>query len=124
MLKVIREQIVRILDDIDTGNTNITPEQSIQVAEFLNEMTTTKKLYNRTKAAEYLNCSVQSLDLYRKDGTLEEGKKEKGGVIQWTKKQLDDCIERRRRNDNTKKNTETVKKMKRVLESLLKMKSY
>ena len=103
MLKVIRGQIVRILDDIDTGNSNLTPEQTIQVAEFLNEMTTTKKLYNRTKAAEYLNCSVQSLDLYRKDGTLEEGKKEKGGVIQWTKKQLDDCIERRR-NDNTKKN--------------------
>ena len=104
MLKVIREQIVRILDDIDTGNTNITPEQTIQVAEFLNEMTSTKKLYNRTKAAEYLNCSVQSLDLYRKDGTLEEGRKEKGGVIQWTKKQLDDCIERRRRNGNTEKN--------------------
>ena len=104
MLKVIREQIVRILDDIDTGNTNITPEQTIQLAEFLSEMNTAKDKYNRTKAAKYLNCSVQSLDLYRKDGTLEEGKKEAGGVIQWTKKQLDDCIERRRRNDNTKKN--------------------
>lgn len=104
MLKVIKDQLIKIIDDIDTSNSNLTSEQAIQVAEFLNEMTSTKKLYNRTKAAEYLNCSVQSLDLYRKDGTLEEGKKEKGGVIQWTKKQLDDCIERRRRNDNTKKN--------------------
>lgn len=104
MLKVIKDQLIKIIDDIDNGNSNLTSEQAIQVAEFLNEMTSTKKLYNRTKAAEYLNCSVQSLDLYRKDGTLEEGKKEKGGVIQWTKKQLDDCIERRRRNDNTKKN--------------------
>lgn len=104
MLKVIKDQLIKIIDDIDTGNSNLTSEQTIQVAEFLNEMTSTKKLYNRTKAAEYLNCSVQSSDLYRKDGTLEEGKKEKGGVIQWTKKQLDDCIERRRRNGNTKKN--------------------
>ena len=50
MLKVIREQIVRILDDIDTGNTNITPEQTIQVAEFLNEMITTKKLSGITES--------------------------------------------------------------------------
>ena len=104
MLKVIKDQLIKILDDIDTGNSNLTPEQTIQLAEFLSEMNTAKDKYNRTQAAKYLNCSVQSLDLYRKDGTLEEGKKEKGGVIQWTKKQLDDCIERRRRNDNTKKN--------------------
>ena len=104
MLKVIKDQLIKIINDIDTGNSNLTPEQTIQVAELLNEITNPKKLYNRTQAAKYLNCSVQSLDLYRKDGTLEEGKKEAGGVIQWTKKQLDDCIERRRRNDNTKKN--------------------
>ena len=104
MLKVIKDQLIKIINDIDTGNSNLTPEQTIQVAELLNEITNPKKLYNRTQADKYLICCVQSLDLYRKDGTLEEGKKEKGGVIQWTKKQLDDCIERRRRNDNTKKN--------------------
>lgn len=104
MLKLIRNQLAQIIDDIDTGNTNLDKEQTIQLAEFLSEMNTAKDKYNRTQAAKYLNCSVQSLDLYRKDGTLEEGKKEAGGVIQWTKKQLDDCIERRRRNDNTKKN--------------------
>ena len=104
MLKLIRNQLAQIVDDIDTGNTNLDKEQTIRLAEFLGEMNTAKDKYNRTQAAKYLNCSIQSLDLYRKDGTLEEGKKEAGGVIQWTKKQLDDCIERRRRNDNTKKN--------------------
>lgn len=103
MLKLIRNQLVKIIEDIDSGNSNLDKEQTIQLAEFLSEMNTAKDKYNRTQAAKYLNCSVQSLDLYRKDGTLEEGKKEAGGVIQWTKKQLDACIERRR-NDNTKKN--------------------
>ena len=104
MLELIKRQLLKIINDIDSGNSNLDAVQTVELADFLSELNSNNKLYNRTQAAKYLNCSVQSLDLYRKDGTLEEGKKEAGGVIQWTKKQLDDCIERRRRNDNTKKN--------------------
>ena len=89
MLNTIKELLLKIVDNIDSGNTNISESEGIEIIKCLKELTDNNKLYNRTQAAKYLHLSVQSFDLYRKKGKIPIGKKEAGGVMLWTKSQLD-----------------------------------
>ena len=90
MLKVIRDLLLKIVDSIDAGNSNISEKEAFEIIDIIKRYTDTTQYYNRTQAAKYLNCSVQSFDLYRKEGKISEGIKQAGGVRQWTKQQLDE----------------------------------
>ena len=92
MLKVIRALLLKIVDSIDAGNSNISEKEAFEIIDIIKRYTDTTQYYNRTQAAKYLNCSVQSFDLYRKEGKIPEGIKQVGGVRQWTKQQLDEYI--------------------------------
>ena len=92
MLKVIKELLLKIIDSIDAGNSNITEKEAFEIIDIIKHYTDTTQYYNRTQAAKYLNCSVQSFDLYRKEGKIPEGIKQVGGVRQWTKQELDEYI--------------------------------
>ena len=92
MLKVIKELLLKIINSIDAGNSNITEKEAFEIIDIIKRYTDTTQYYNRTQAAKYLNCSVQSFDLYRKEGKIPEGIKQAGGVRQWTKQQLDKYI--------------------------------
>lgn len=92
MLKVIRDLLLKIVDSIDAGNSNISEKEAFEIIDIIKRYTDTTQYYNRTQAAKYLNCSVQSFDLYRKEGKISEGNKQAGGVRQWTKQQLDEYI--------------------------------
>ena len=92
MLKVIRDLLLKIVDSIDAGNSNISEKEAFEIIDIIKHYTDTTQYYNRTQAAKYLNCSIQSFDLYRKEGKIPEGIKQAGGVRQWTKQQLDEYI--------------------------------
>ena len=92
MLKVIRDLLLKIVDSIDAGNSNISEKEAFEIIDIIKRYTDTTQYYNRTQAAKYLNCSIQSFDLYRKEGKIPEGVKQVGGVRQWTKQQLDEYI--------------------------------
>lgn len=96
MLKVIRDLLVQKINDIDAGNTNLDEESAISILKAINEATDTNKMYTRTEAAKYLQCSVQTFDNYRSSGKLEKGIKKAGRLEEWSKKQLDDLIRRER----------------------------
>ena len=92
MLKVIKDLLLKIIDNIDAGNSNISEKEAFEIIDVIKRYTDTTQYYNRTQAAKYLNCSIQSFDLYRKEGKIPEGIKQVGGVRQWTKQQLDEYI--------------------------------
>ena len=92
MISIIKNLLLKIIENIDAGNSNITEKEAFEIIDMLKHYTDTTQYYNRTQAAKYLNCSVQSFDLYRKEGKIPEGIKQAGGVRQWTKQQLDEYI--------------------------------
>ncbi len=103
MINIIKELFKQKIEDIEVGNSNVTEEGLIQIINCINDVTDNNKLYNRTQAAKHLHCSVQTFDSYRRQGKIKDNKKEVGGVLRWTKKQLDDLI-RRERNGYKEKN--------------------
>ena len=92
MINLIRSLLQKCIDRIDAGNSNISEKEAFEIIDIIKRYTDTTQYYNRTQAAKYLNCSVQSFDLYRKEGKISEGIKQAGGVRQWTKQQLDEYI--------------------------------
>lgn len=99
MINIIKNLLLNIIDNIDAGNSNITEQEAIELIDVIKKYTDTTQYYNRTQAAKYLHCSIQSFDLYRKESKIPEGIKQAGGVRQWTKQQLDDFIKKNRKTN-------------------------
>lgn len=97
MLGIIRQQLQRIIDDIDCGNTNISEDEMLKVTEVLNSVTYRPKRLSKYRACQYLNVSRATFDNYVKNGLLPRGKKEAGfKELSWEKKELDEFIKSRR----------------------------
>ena len=94
MLKILRELLVQKINDIDAGNSNIDEDSAISILNAIQEATDTNKMYTRTEAAKYLQCSIQTFDGYRSSGKLPKGVKKAGRLEEWSKKQLDDFVRR------------------------------
>lgn len=62
MLKVLRELLVGIIDDIDTGNTNIEEEDEVKIIESLRQYTRKDKPMSKYQAYTYLNMSRATFD--------------------------------------------------------------
>ena len=93
MLKIIRELLLKIVDDIDSGNSNITEDQGIEVIKHLRELTDKKERLSKYQACQYLNISRATFDNYVREGKLPKGKKQIGfKELSWQKKDLDDFI--------------------------------
>ena len=95
MLKVLRELLVGIIDDIDTGNTNIEEEDEVKIIESLRQYTRKDNPMSKYQAYTYLNMSRATFDNLVKDGKLPKGTKVAGfKELFWYKKDLDKAIEK------------------------------
>lgn len=93
MLKVIRELLLKIVDNIDVGNSNITTSEAIEIAKVLSSYTDKTVRLSKYQACKYLNMSRASFDSYVRSGKLPRGVKEQGfKELFWTKKDLDRFI--------------------------------
>ena len=93
MLNILRAQLVKIIDDIDTGNTNITEEDTVEIAKALRRITRKDNPMSKYQAYTYLNISRATFDNLVKEGKLPEGKKVEGFKEKfWYKKDLDKYI--------------------------------
>ena len=102
MLQLIKRELQRIINDIDTGNTNLDEKEQMEIAEFLKKFNSRDKMISKYQAYTYLNISRATFDNLVRDGTLPKGKKIEGfKELQWSLKEIKDAKKKRKivRND-------------------------
>ena len=93
MLKVIRNLLVKIVNDIDAGNSNITENEAMELTKVLQSYTDKTVKMSKYQACQYLNVSRATFDNYVRAGKLPRGKHEAGfKELSWSKKDLDSFI--------------------------------
>ena len=92
MLRVLKKQLLKIVDDIDVGNSEISDEDAIQIAEFLKRFNSRDKMISKYQAFTYLNISRAQFDNLVREGRLPKGKKIEGfKELQWSLKEMKDA---------------------------------
>lgn len=95
MLKVIRNLLLKIIADIDAGNSNISEKEAIEVIDTIRRFTDKEKRLSKYAAYKYLNVSRATFDNYVREGKLPRGKHEIGfKELSWSKKELDEFIKK------------------------------
>ena len=97
MIKIIRNLLLKIVDNIDAGNSNITENEAIELAKVLQSYTDKTIKMSKYQACQYLNVSRATFDNYVREGNLPRGKKEAGfKELFWIQKDLDEFIRKSR----------------------------
>ena len=101
MIHVIKELLLKIIDDIDAGNSNISEEDGLEIVKVLKRYTRKDKPMSKYEAYTYLNISRATFDNLVKDGKLPKGKKQTGfKELFWYKKDLDKYIKLKKNATN------------------------
>lgn len=91
MLNIIKELLLNIVDNIDSGNSKIPEGKQMEIIGYLKEFTDQTERLSKYKACQYLNISRATFDNYVRDGKLPRGKKVAGfNELSYTKKELDE----------------------------------
>lgn len=95
MLNIIRNLLLKVVENIDAGNSNISEEDSVKIICTLKALTDKDISLSKYEACRYLNISRATFDNYIHLGKLPKGKKRAGfKELSWLKKDLDKYIER------------------------------
>lgn len=98
MIKLIRKYLLKIVDDIDAGNSNISESEAVELIDTLKRLTDREKRLSKYEACRYLNVSRATFDNYIRDGKLPRGTKEAGfKELSWSRKELDEFITNNRK---------------------------
>ena len=90
LLKVIKEELLKIVDNIDTGNSNISEEEGVALISALKAFTEKDIPMSKYQAFNYLHISRATFDNLVREGKIPQGKKQQGfNELQWFKKDLD-----------------------------------
>ena len=90
MLNIIKNQLLKIISDIDAGNCNLSLDEEIEVINFINKLSNKECRMSKYEAYSYLNISRAKFDNLVKEGKLPKGKKQQGfKELSWFKKDLD-----------------------------------
>lgn len=88
MLKILRNLLEQLINDIDSGNSNINKEQELEIVQFIQKFTS--KELSKLEAADYLGISRATFDNYVHNGWIPKGTKRMGfKELSWRKCDLD-----------------------------------
>ena len=91
MLKVLRSLLEQLINDIDSGNSNIPEEQELETIQFIQKITS--KQLSKLESANYIGVSRATFDNYIKNGWIPKGEKRIGfKELSWNKYDLDKFI--------------------------------
>lgn len=89
MLRPLRNLLARAIEDIDAGNSDMTEEEELEIAEMLNKILRKDKPMSKYQAYTYLNISRAKFDNLVREGKLPRGQKREGfKELIWFKKDL------------------------------------
>lgn len=93
MLKAIRDLLQRVIEDIDSGNSNMDESECIEIIDCLKRLSDRQRRLSKYEACRYLNVSRATFDNYVRAGKIPRGKKIAGfKELSWSRKELDDSI--------------------------------
>lgn len=70
MIELIKKYLLKLVDDIDTGNSNISDSEAIELVDTLKRLTDKEKRMSKYAACRYLNMSRATFDNYVRTGKL------------------------------------------------------
>ena len=89
MLQTIKALLLSIIDDIDSGNSNIDDKEALQIARSLKEIVRKDTPMSKYQAYTFLGMSRAKFDNLVHDGKIPKGKKVAGfKELRWYKKDL------------------------------------
>ena len=90
LLNVIKEELLKIVDNIDAGNSNISEEEGASIISTLKAFTEKDVPMSKYQAFNYLHISRATFDNLVREGKIPQGKKQQGfNELQWFKKDFD-----------------------------------
>ena len=94
MLTQIKNILNQIIDNIDSGNSNINEEDELHIIDCLRKYTHKDEGMSKYSACQYLNISRAKFDNMVRQGLLPKGKKVTGfKEKRWYKRDLDHFIQ-------------------------------
>lgn len=88
MLNLIRKELQQIIENIDSGNSNISEQEQIELFNCLQKLNS--KELSKTESAKYIGVSKSTFDNYINKGLLPKGVKRQGwNELIWYKSDLD-----------------------------------
>lgn len=95
MLSIIKELLLKIINDIDTGNSNLSAKECEEVIDYLSFISNKNEKLSKYQACKYLNIiSRATFDNYVREGKIPKGRKQQGfKELFFYKKDLDKYLE-------------------------------
>lgn len=95
MLKVLRNLLEQLINDIDSGNSNISKEDQLEAIKLIQSFHS--KELSKLQAADYIGVSRATFDNYVRNGWIPKGNKRVGfKELSWLKSDLDKFLEWKR----------------------------
>lgn len=89
MLRIIKKLLLKIIDDIDAGNSNMTEDEALKAIDMLKEYSQKGEGMSKYSACQFLNISRATFDNLVKEGKLPKGKHVVGfKELRWYEKDL------------------------------------
>lgn len=87
---MIKDLLLEIVDNIDSGNSNISEKESLELMEHLSRLTNKEEKLSKYQACKYLGVSRATFDNWVRAGKLPKGRKQQGfKELFYYKKDLD-----------------------------------
>lgn len=88
MLGLLKELLQQLINDIDSGNSNISEKEQLEAIEFIQRVQS--KELSKIESAEYIGVSRATFDNYIRDNKIPRGHKRPGfKELSWNKCDLD-----------------------------------
>lgn len=91
MINVIKTLLQQIINDIDSGNSNISEKDQLEIINVLEKINS--KELSKIESANYIGVSRATFDNYISKGFIPKGRKRQGfKELSWSKKDLDEFL--------------------------------